>query len=313
MTNQSLKLLAVALVFVLPITSTVLAEDWNGFLGDGSSYRGNANTPVEFDATTGKNIAWNVPLMGRGISGALVVGDRVFVSSCDGEHERDLYLQAFDLNDGSELWTRFMRATGRPFTHPTGSNAGPTPVSDGKHVIALFSSNDLMCYDLQGNLQWYRAVALDYPKMGNDISMSSSPVIADGAVVVQLENQGNSIAAGFDVTTGEELWSMKRREQSNYSSPSVVKTGDQDVVVLGNSEGVKLVHPRSGKVIQQLDASADTVSSIAYSAPLMIIPGESTTVFRLGAGGEKAELLWDSQRLRPQRASPVISDDRVYM
>ncbi len=55
-----------------------------------------------------------------------------------------------------------------------------------------------------------RALAVDYPKAGNDVGMSSSPVVADGVVLVQIECQGDSFAAGLDAESGETLWRINR-------------------------------------------------------------------------------------------------------
>ena len=105
---------------------------------------------------------------------------------------------AIDQHTGKQRWRRSFWATGRTYTHPTSSNAAPTPVSDGQYIYAFYSSNDLACLDLSGNLMWYRGLAHDYPKAGNDVGMASSPAIAGDVVVVQIENQGDSFASGID-------------------------------------------------------------------------------------------------------------------
>jgi len=46
--------------------------------------------------------------------------------------------------------------------------------------------------------------------------MSSSPVVAKGTVVVQVENFGDSFAAGLDVATGETRWRIDRKAVSNW-------------------------------------------------------------------------------------------------
>ncbi|MEO1614620.1 MAG: PQQ-binding-like beta-propeller repeat protein [Planctomycetota bacterium] len=297
------------------------AGDWLGFRGDGRSFAPEAETPIEFDAESGKNIAWRVDTAGRGISGPLVIGDKVFVTGCGGEDERDLYVEAFSASSGDLLWSRPMRATGRPFTHPTSSNASPTPASDGERIFALFSSCDLICYDLEGHLLWYRALAVDHPKTGNDISMSSSPIVVDGVVIVQLENQGDSFAAGIDATTGEVLWSNERAASSNWSSPQRVENGDgPPCVLMHNPSGTELVNPKDGSVVKRFEISGDGTASSTFASPYIIVPGDSTTAIRVTYDAEapeaeqtQAEIQWESSRLRPQRCSPVASNDRLYM
>jgi outer membrane protein assembly factor BamB len=298
---------------------SVSAENWLAFRGDGRSYAPDAKTPASFDVETGENIAWKVPTTGRGIGGPLVIGDQVIVTGCGGEDERDLYVESYSTEDGSLQWSRPMRATGRPFTHPTSSNASPTPASDGERIYALFSSCDLICYDLQGHLVWYRALALDHPKTGNDISMSSSPVVVDGVVVVQLENQGDSFAAGMDALTGRVLWVNERAASSNWSSPQPITTDDgTPAVSMHNGSGIDLVEAKTGKVLKHFDIPGDGTASSTFASPYIIVPGQSTTAIRISskeATGEDAvaTVQWQSSRLRPSRVSPVVSQDRIYM
>lgn len=312
----------VASLFVLS-TPSADGADWLGFRGDGRSFAPESKPPVEFDGQTGNNIAWRTKVGGRGIGGPLVIGDQVIVTGCLGEDERDLLVESYSAATGDLQWSRPMRATGRPYTHPTSSNASPTPVSDGQRVIALFSSCDLICYDLTGKVQWYRALAVDHPKTGNDVSMSSSPVIVDGVVIVQLENQGDSFAAGIDVRTGKTLWTVDRNEGSNWSSPQAVKLDDGLMAVsMHNRESIDLLDAKTGKQLAHYDIEADGTASATFVSPYLVVPGSTTVCIRMTVNPEtepakatdvKTSILWESNRLRPSRCSPVISDDRVYM
>lgn len=297
----------------------VTAADWLGFRGDGRSFAPLANTPVSFDVESGENVKWRVSTTGRGLGGPLVIGDQVIVTGCGGEDERDLYVESYSTIDGKRQWSRPMRATGRPFTHPTSSNASPTPASDGERIFALFSSCDLVCYDLDGHLIWYRALAVDRPKTGNDISMSSSPVVIDGVVVVQLENQGDSFAAGIDAVSGEIMWTNQRDASSNWSSPQPIKTDDGlSAIAMHNPGSVEIIDAKTGTVLKRFDISGDGTSSSTFASPYLIVPGESTTAIRLSSPDANsneivATIEWESNKLRPQRCSPVASYDRIYM
>jgi outer membrane protein assembly factor BamB len=108
-------------------------------------------------------------------------------------------------------------------THPSSANAAPTPASDGHAIFAFFSSNDLVALDLDGNLLWYRGLAFDYPTAGNDVGMSSSPAVVDGVVVAQVENQGESFAAGLDAQTGVTRWKIPRPHAASWASPVVMR------------------------------------------------------------------------------------------
>ena len=153
-----------------------------------------AQPPAEWSET--KNVAWKVELPGRGPSSPIVVGDRVIVTCSSGVKQDRLHVLCFDAKDGKRLWERQFWATGRTLSHPASANAACTPASDGKLIFAFYSSNDLACLDLDGNLKWFRGLAYDFPHAGNDVGMSSSPLVVGDVVVAQVECQGDSFAAG---------------------------------------------------------------------------------------------------------------------
>ena len=128
------------------------SDDWLEFRGPGGASRvKEGSLPVELSAA---DVRWSADLPGRGLSGVLVVGDRAFVTTSDGPTQDRLHLVCLSTSTGKILWDRQVWATGRTMCHSKTSVAAPTPCSDGKRVYAIFSSNDLVCFDLDGNLQW---------------------------------------------------------------------------------------------------------------------------------------------------------------
>ena len=102
------------------------------------------------------------------------------MTSCSGARQERLHIICFNASDGKRRWERQFWATGRTTCHEKISVAAPTPVSDGSHVFALFSSNDLVCLDLEGRLLWLRGLMRDYPNASNNLGLSSSPLLGDG-------------------------------------------------------------------------------------------------------------------------------------
>ena len=58
---------------------------------------------------------------------------------------------ALDAHGGKQLWQRTLWGTGPTASHPKTCMAAPTPACDGRHLVALFATNDLVCLDLDGN------------------------------------------------------------------------------------------------------------------------------------------------------------------
>ena len=212
------------------IAATVVRADWKQFRGDDQR---NASPDAKVPAEWGEGeIAWKADLPGRAASSPIVVGDKVIATSASGYRNDRLHVAAFNEATGKQLWHRQFWATGRTLTHPFSSVAANTPASDGKYVYAFFSSNDLACLDLDGNLIWYRGITHDYPTAANDVGMSASPVIVGDVVVVQVENEVNSIAMGLDKATGEELWKVDRPQAMCWTSPGVLEADGKSLVLL---------------------------------------------------------------------------------
>lgn len=305
--------LSLAACLVATFSTGVASADWPGFLGPGGNpVVADSDLPKEFqvaeDGQPAKNVVWRVDLPGRSVCGPVVVGNRVFTSSSSAMEGRWMHVSAVDATTGEVLWNRSTKSTGRPYCHPTSANAAPTPCIDGQRIYAFFSSNDVVCYDLDGNLQWFRSLTDRHPLAGNDVGMSASPVVIDGVVVLSVECQADSFTTGLDALTGETLWELPRDSDTNWASPRVAKGKDGvNVVVLQASNELLGVDPRSGKVAWKLDENCSTVATSVVVGDKLYVPGNGIRVFELNAGFDKPVLAWEASRLTPRSASPMVN------
>ena len=139
------------------------AADWREFRGaDGRGVAANETIRTQWSATDG--IAWQADLPGKGASSPIVVGDVVIVTASSGARQDLLHILALDKATGRRRWHRTFWATGRTLCHPTSAVAAGTPASDGKRIVALFSSCDLLAVDLEGRLLWQRNLAVEHPQ-----------------------------------------------------------------------------------------------------------------------------------------------------
>ena len=293
---------------------SLAAADWPQFRKDGRA-AAEGKPPLKWSVAEGKweNIAWRATLPGKGPSSPIVVGDRVVVTAGAGINQERMYVLCFDLKSGEELWRREFWATGRTATHTSIGNAAPTPASDGSRIFAFFSSNDLACLDLDGNLLWYRGLAHDFPKAGNDIGMSSSPFVIDQTVVVQVENQGDSFATGLDVATGVSRWRKKRAPNGNWSSPvgSLVGPKKRPTVFLQSPSGLTAHDPKTGEELWKVATACDTISSPIATDDMLYFAASGLTALKLVGSAEPQEV-WQSSQLSPASSSPVLYKGRIY-
>ena len=286
--------------------------DWRQFRGnDVSGVAKDASVPSSFSAD--ENVSWKMDLPGRGLSGPIVVGDRVYVTASSGFRQDRLHVLCFERKTGEQVFERQFWATGRTMCHPKMCVATPTPASDGKRIFAFYSSNDVACLDLDGNLLWYRGLTHDYPNASNSLGMSSSPIVVDDTLIVQVENDAESFAVGLDVANGKSRWKKERPKRANWTSPTFItdKETGKSLALLQSSRGVEAVEPKTGKQVWNFGDGASTIPSSVVAGDSILIPSNGLTVLRPGGG--EFEQLWNDNRLSPSTASPLVLDEKVFV
>ncbi|MEM8736264.1 MAG: PQQ-binding-like beta-propeller repeat protein, partial [Planctomycetota bacterium] len=283
-------------------------SEWPGFLGPGGNPVSSSKLPTEFQVASqeqsAQHVAWRTELPGRSVSGPIVVDGKIITTSSGGIEGRWMYTTAVDQNSGEILWQRSARSTGRPYCHPSSANAAPTPCTDGKHIYSFFSSNDLICYDLDGNLKWFRSMTDIHPLAGNDVGMSSSPTVGGGVVVVTVECQADSFAAGLNAETGEVLWDITRPANANWCSPRIrIDDGGKGVVLLQGSRELQAVELTSGQSIWSKELGGSSVVSSLVAGDTIYLPGRGVSALQSSSAYSEPEENWNTNRLSPNSAS----------
>lgn len=236
-------------------------DQWPGFRGkDARGYLDNANIPVSWDISTGKNIKWKTKIPGLGHSCPVIWENKLFVTTAVGESD-DEYLKVglygnidmadekgvykfkvycLDKNTGNILWERIAHE-GIPKSkrHTKSSQANTTPFTDGKHLVVCFGSEGLYCYNLEGDLLWKKDLGLmnpgPYTEDGSiEWGYASSPVIHDGKIVIQNDSQSGCYLALYDLITGNEIWKTTRDDVSTWGTPCVYSfNGKTQIIVNG--------------------------------------------------------------------------------
>jgi outer membrane protein assembly factor BamB len=304
---------AIVATMIALVNANAPAADWPQFRGPKGASA--ASEKIAIDWSGPDAIAWKSALPGKGPSSPIVVGNRVFVTASTGINQDRMHVLCFDAGSGKQLWERQFWATGRTLSHPDSGNAAPTPASDGKRVFAFYSSNDLVALDLDGNLLWYRGLAFEHPKAANDVGMSSSPVVAGDVVVVQIENQGDSFAAGIDRATGETKWQVAREAAPAWCSPIVIpgKTPAEDIVLLQSMDRLTAHNPNTGKELWMHKSGCDSISTTAVGDGVVYVPGQGITALDTTSNSKTPSIVWQVSSLNAGAASPVLSGDRLYI
>ncbi len=302
------------LVLIAIVLTAAAGADWLRFRGDSTSAAA-GDPPLAWNVETGENIAWRAELSGRGTSSPIVVRGSVIVTASSGPRDARLHVLAFDAASGEKRWERRFWATGRTLHHPMTAVATNTPASDGERIYAFYSSNDLVCFDLDGNLQWFRGLAHDYPAAGNDAGMASSPVVSGDTVIVQIESQGESFASGLDKHTGEDRWRIKRKPLPTWSSPVTMQDAKgREIVLLQSADRLTAHEPATGNELWSYASNTDGITSSVVARNAIYLPtaGAGIRALELSAEAQTPRVLWTQNKLNFGSASPVLFGDKIY-
>lgn len=289
------------------------------------SFRGSAppgvadepDIPVTFSTADGTNVAWSADLPLLGQSSPIVWGDRVFVTSADAA-TREVY--AFDADTGRPLWRQQVSTPrGRrivPEVWDGNIYAAPTPVTDGRRVLALFANGDLACLDAaDGTVLW----AENLGEMENMYGHASSPVLAGETVILQVDqgmyDQQLSALVGRDAATGDVRWTTPRPVGSSWSSPILIPAQEGQQVITCAEPWVIAYDPNTGTELWRADVLGGEVAPSAAWADGMVYAANTMSylaAIRTDGRGDVTDthVAWTADMDLPNVPSPV-SDGTV--
>jgi outer membrane protein assembly factor BamB len=306
--------LAMLVLSTLAILSgTVNAADWPQFRGHyGSGVSEETGLPIKWSQTEG--MRWKAELPGRGLSNPVIAGGKVYVTASSGFQESRLHVLCFDEKSGKKLWERQVWTTGGTGCHPKSCMAAPTPVTDGKAVYALFATADLVCYEADGTLRWYRSLTSDYPTITNQVGMAASPILAKDLLIVPMDNEGESFLAGIDIKTGKNRWKVERPHGINWVTPALRKAGKDDEILFQAGAELVAYDPGTGK--QRWSYAGEDLSTIPspiIAKDLVLVPGKQTAALKPNPNLGTPDVVWSSVKVKASGyATPLYYRDRVY-
>ncbi|MGK0202665.1 MAG: outer membrane protein assembly factor BamB [Planctomycetota bacterium] len=240
------------LIVLLLSSALALAQDvtWPQFRGaQAAGVADQKPLPESWDVPAGKGLRWRTAVPGLSHASAIVAGDRVFIATAvakgkdaslkigaygAGDSAEDMVEHSFQLwclrlDDGRVDWVRTaVRCVPKFARHTKATHADPTPVTDGKHVIAVFGAQGMFCYTVAGELAWKVDLGeLDVgPHDSPDLhwGYASSPTIADGLVIVQADVKTKPYLAAWHIDTGKLAWRVDRDDTTSWATPTVVDT-----------------------------------------------------------------------------------------
>lgn len=329
------------------------SAQWGQFRGHRASGVAKGKpAPAKWDAKTGENVKWKTPIPGLGHSSPIVWGDRVFVTTAvrqAGEADLRVGLYgdiapvnddsrhswrviALDAESGKILWDREAHE-GLPKVkrHTKATHANSTPATDGKHVVALFGSEGLYCFDYDGNLLWKQDLGvLDagyWMVPDAQWEFGSSPIIHKNLVIVQADVQKGSFIAAFDLKDGKRVWKQDRSDVPTWGSPTIFEAGGRVEVVANGYREIAGYDAMAGDRLWHMGGGADIPVPTPIVARDMVILASSHSApqpiyaIKAGASGdislppgqtESAHIAWSKSGMAPYMQTPIVVGDLLF-
>jgi outer membrane protein assembly factor BamB len=301
-----------------------------------------ATPPVAWSETS--NVRWKVAIPGKGSATPVVWGDRIYVLTAvpgearaaagappgppDGrgrlsnppDASQRFTVLALGRADGKVLWERVVREElPHEGTHPTGTFASASAVTDGEMVFAHFGSRGLYALDGNGRVVWER----DLGDMRTRLAFGegASPALAGDRLFVQWDHEGESFVVALDRKTGRELWRRERDEPTSWATPLVVEHAGRAQVVTNGTTRIRSYDAATGDLVWETTGmTQNVIPTPVHEDGLVFLAsgfrGNALLAVRLaeakGELGAGRAVAWSLDRDTPYVPSPLLYEGLLY-
>ena len=299
-------------------------EDWPQFRGPGGQGH-SAETRLPLEWSESGNIAWKTPVSG-GWSSPVVAGGRVWitaVSEIRAERRRgaavSLRLVGLDSATGREaVNVEVFRVENPGPINIKNSRASPTPIVDGDRVYVHFGADGTAALTTSGEVLWTTRLRYE-SQHGN----GGSPVLYGGLLIVNCDGWGDeAYVIALDAATGKTRWkSSRRRPWSHaYSTPLVVRVGDEDQVVSVGAYRAVSYEPLTGREIWRVsygEGFSNVPRPVFGQGLVFIATGfQEPSLLAVRADGRGdvtgTHVAWTLTRGAPYTPSPLLVGEGLY-
>jgi outer membrane protein assembly factor BamB len=334
------------------------AADWPSYRGPDAKGVGQGPAPTSWNGDSSKapvrNIKWKTPIPGLSHSSPVILKDKLFLTtaissagkaplkiglygsgnSADDDAEQEWVIYCLDKLTGKVLWRQTAhRGKPRARRHTKATHANTTVATDGKRMIALFGSEGLYSYTLDGKLEWKKDLGTLDMAPSDDRNLSwgfaSSPVLFEDTVVVQSDSKKDGFLAAFAAADGRELWRVPRSSTSvcSWATPGVFRTGNRVQIVTNGYPYIAGYDFKTGRELWRLKSEGDIpvptpfmAHGLIYianahggKAPLYAIRPEASGDITPASGSRvSAGLAWSEERNGSYLQTPVVYGDLIY-
>lgn len=316
---------------------------WRGPQGDGSSRE--TGLPLTWDAE--KGIAWKCKLPEWGDSTPAVWDNAIFLTSQ--VDDKQLLLVKIDRRTGKIEWTREV-GSGTPSRvaqlkkdnesrkrqqfHNSQNMASPSPVTDGKTVVAHFGQGELAAFDFAGKQLWRRNLQDDHGVYTIWWGHANSPVLVEDLVICVCmqdslsdltDKLSPSYVVAYDLHSGQQRWKtmrmtgIKGEPCDSYITPVFWQQAGQSQLILMGGQQLDAYDPLSGKqlwFLPGLQGNRVITGPVVAGDRVFATEGMRgpTLAVKLGGAGKRPpeDIVWRDDKNSPDSPTPTVCGERLY-
>jgi len=301
------------------------AQNWPGFRGPNqTAISDRIGFPTVVNAA---EAAWKTKLPAPGHGSPSVWGDRVFVM-CGNSDNAARHLVCLDLRSGAIQWSREFPSA--PYhLHKMNNHGTCTPAVDNERVYSYWASNQqtsLAAHTHDGVEVWRK----NWGPFVSSHGAGTSPMVWRDLVIITHDHAepNTAFVAAFDGRTGDIRWKIPRVGRANgtaYAVPLVIQgpSGEDELILASNSEGVVAVDPATGATLWQHPSSFEyrVVSSPGHGGGMLFVScgqgGGGKKLVAISPGGTNntppARTVFEKTRATPYVTSPLFHKGLLYM
>ena len=304
---------------------TLATPHWNQFRGPtGNGHATSSDLPINWSES--ENIAWKVPVHGRGWSSPVIWGDQIWLTTATDDGTK-MFAMCFDRRTGKTIHDVLVFENLEPrFRHPTNSYASPTPVIEAGRVYVHFGSYGTACLNTEtGDKIWER----------RDIECNhwrgpgASPILHDGRLHVSYDGYDVQFTLALDKSNGETIWKTDRNidygtddgdRKKAYCTSQIVNVGGREILVCPSAIATIAYEPDTGKEVWRvrhggMNACARPV--VGHGLVYVVIGDAGPTICAINPSGTgnvtESNVAWTMERGGPKRPSLILVDEHLFM
>ncbi|HEY9173645.1 MAG TPA: PQQ-binding-like beta-propeller repeat protein, partial [Verrucomicrobiae bacterium] len=312
MKTVSRALFVVSSFTLVTATSSSQAQDWPQWRGPNRDGKAAGFTAPK---TWPKELTekWKVAV-GEGVATPALVGDKLYVFS---RQEGGEITRCLDAATGKELWKDKYDAMGA--TGPAQSFSGPrsSPTATDGKVVTLGIRGVVSCLDAaSGKVLWRKD---DFKGATPRFFTSSSPLVTDGMVIVQLGGDTDGSVVAYDLATGSEKWKWAG-DAPGYASPVLLTVAGTKMVIAETDKRIVGLGVSDGKLLWE---TPFVVQGRGYNASTPIVDGDTLIYCGSGRGATAVKIeksgdtfaakeLWKNPDNSVQFNTPVLKGGFLF-